>query len=336
MRRAGSVPFLPQSIPASEQTASPRPRSCAGRAPAPACAILLHVAILPASALWRDVCFLRLASQLRHMLPAERSLELRAHLPTPKAMRRDRPPLLFVHGGFCDSWCWEPHFLPWFAAHGYPSYALSLRGHGASGGHDSLWVAGLDDYAADVERVASELAASPVLIGHSMGAAVVERLLATRPLRGAALLAPVPPNGLLVVAACLAAQQPDHLMRMSQLDPGRLTSEVLHTLRPYYFSADVPAEILAEAERHLGQESPRALMDLSLRLHWQLPERPDVPVCVLGAEGDRICTPDDVLATARHHDVEPVMVEGLAHMLMLERDWERAATALLGWVDKLA
>ena len=270
------------------------------------------------------------------MLPAERNLELRAHLPTPVKARRDRPPLLFVHGGFCDSWCWEPHFLPWFAARGYPSYAVSLRGHGASGGHDSLWVAGLDDYAADVERVTSELTASPVLIGHSMGAAVVERLLATRPLRGAALLAPVPPNGLLVVAARLAAQRPDYLMGMSQLDPGRLTSEVLRALRPYYFSADVRAEILAEAERHLGQESPRALMDLSLRLHWQLPERPDVPVCVLGAEGDRICTPGDVRATARHHGVEPVMVEGLAHMLMLERHWERGATALLEWLDALA
>lgn len=270
------------------------------------------------------------------MLPAERNLELRVHLPTRGEARRDRPPLLFVHGGFCDGWCWEPYFLPWFAAHGYSSHAVSLRGHGASGGHDSLFVAGLDDYAADVERVASELAASPVLIGHSMGAAVVERLLATRPVRAAALLAPVPPTGLLVVAARLAAQRPDYLMHMSHLDPGRLTSEVLRTLQPYYFSADVRAEILAEAGRHLGHESPRALMDLSLRLHWQLPEQQDVPVCVLGAEGDRICTLDDVRATARHHDVEPVMVEGLAHMLMLERHWERAAMALLEWLDKLA
>src|SRR3954447_18257217 len=123
------------------------------------------------------------------MLPFESRLEVRKRLPTTPSRK---PPLLFVHGGYCDSWCWEPYFLPWFAAQGYPAYAISLRGHGASGGQDSLFVAGLDDYAADVERVMAQIPVVPVLIGHSMGAAVVERLLATRPLRGAALLAPVP------------------------------------------------------------------------------------------------------------------------------------------------
>ena len=29
-----------------------------------------------------------------------------------------KPPLLFVHGGYCDAWCWEPYFLPWFARAG--------------------------------------------------------------------------------------------------------------------------------------------------------------------------------------------------------------------------
>ena len=63
---------------------------------------------------------------------------------------------------------------------------------------------------------------------------------------------------------------------------------LLATLRPFYFSAGVPAAILAEAERHLSVESPRALFDLSLRLHMALPERPTSPVLVLGAQNDRI------------------------------------------------
>ena len=56
---------------------------------------------------------------------------------------------------------------------------------------------------------------------------------------------------------------------------------------------------------------------------------------VLGAEGDRICTPGEVQATARHHGVEPVIVPGLAHMMMLERQWERAARALSAWLAAL-
>ena len=271
------------------------------------------------------------------MLPVEPDLELRTRLPAGGNGRRNgkKPPLLFIHGGYCDGWCWEPHFLPWFADNGYAAHALSLRGHGASGGHDTLFIAGLDDYAADVERIVSQLPAPPVLVGHSMGAAIVERLLATRPVRAAALLAPVPPAGLLTVAARIAAERPDYMMQMGQFDPARLSTQVLETLRPFYFSDDVEPAILAEATQHLGVESPRALLDLSLRLHWQLPERGGTPVFVLGVDGDRVCTPDDVRATARHHGVDAAILPGLAHMLMLERQWEAPARELLRWLRTL-
>src|SRR5204863_8607068 len=134
------------------------------------------------------------------MLPPEPNLEVRSRLPE---RANAGSPLLFVHGGYCDAWCWEPYFLPWFADLGYAAHALSLRGHGSSGGRESLFVAGLDDYAVDVELVAARFAVAPVLIGHSMGAAVIERLLATRPLRAAALIAPVPPAGLMTIATRL-------------------------------------------------------------------------------------------------------------------------------------
>ena len=59
------------------------------------------------------------------------------------------------------------------------------------------------------------------------------------------------------------------------------------------------------------------------------------PLFVLGAEGDRIVTPDDVRATAAHHKVKAAILPGLAHMLMLEPDWAHAAKALEGWLATL-
>ncbi|WP_230371066.1 hypothetical protein [Paludibacterium denitrificans] len=50
-------------------------------------------------------------------------------------------PLLFVHGAYCGAWCWQQHFLPWFAARGYDCWAVSPgrprreRRTGLSGGH---------------------------------------------------------------------------------------------------------------------------------------------------------------------------------------------------------
>ena len=94
-------------------------------------------------------------------------------------------------------------------------------------------------------------------------------------------------------------------------------------------------EILAEAPNHLNAESPRALFDLSLRLHWALPTTNGRPVFVMGADGDRISVPDDVRATARHHGVTPVIVPGLAHMLMLERNGRWRRKLWNGWLQTL-
>src|SRR5947199_3949673 len=198
-------------------------------------------------------------------------LEIRSRLPAKDA---GKPSLLFVHGGYCDAWCWEPYFLPWFASQGYPSYAVSLRGHGTSGGRESLFVAGLDDYVADVEHVAGTLAAPPVLIGHSMGAAVIERMLTTRPIRAAALLAPIPPGGIGPVASRLLIWQPEYMVNMQRLDAPHLAGDVLAALRPMYFSDNVEPAILAEAVSHLCVESPPALMDRTLRLHGARPGAP--------------------------------------------------------------
>jgi pimeloyl-ACP methyl ester carboxylesterase len=70
-------------------------------------------------------------------------------------------------------------------------------------------------------------------------------------------------------------------------------------------------------------------------MHWALPRQAPPPVFVLGAEADRICLPDDVRATARHHGVDAAIVPGLAHMLMLDPDFAGATQPLLDWLETL-
>jgi pimeloyl-ACP methyl ester carboxylesterase len=157
-------------------------------------------------------------------------------------------------------------------------------------------------------------------------------MMATRPIRGAALLAPVPPAGLLTVATRLATTHPDYASHMIGMDPMRLSDDILKALRPFYFSDRVDPAILREAMFHLKGESPRVLFDLALRLHWALPPSAPSPMFVMGAAGDRISTPDDTRATARHHHVEAMILPGMGHMLMLEPEWKIAAEALAAWL----
>src|SRR5215475_7769604 len=80
-----------------------------------------------------------------------------------------QPSLLFVHGACLGAWCWEDHFLPYFAKRGYHALALDLRGHGRSGGRAQLQEYALEDFVRDVAQVASRLSKPPIVVGHSMG-----------------------------------------------------------------------------------------------------------------------------------------------------------------------
>jgi pimeloyl-ACP methyl ester carboxylesterase len=88
-------------------------------------------------------------------------------------------PLLFVHGGCLAAWCWDDHFLDFFADNGYRAIALNLRGHGGSPVSKPLNKCTLADYVDDVRSVAATLPATPVLIGHSMGGFIVQKYLET-------------------------------------------------------------------------------------------------------------------------------------------------------------
>jgi len=251
----------------------------------------------------------------------------------PRARRAvDCPPLLFVHGAYCDAWCWSVNVLPWFAERGYAAHALSLRGHGRSPLPGSLDTVTLADYVDDIRAVAADLPEPPVLIGHSMGAALVERLVALDDFPGAALVCPVPPSGLLPVLTRLWWGRPDFFWHAQRMHEGMFDPVSLSTLREFYFTEHAPREILAEAQHHLYPESSHAVMELAWRGSTAQPGDHDAPTCVIAAGADALFTPHDAEATARRHDAEVIVLEGLPHMLMLEPGWERLATTLEAWI----
>ncbi len=65
--------------------------------------------------------------------------------------------------------------MPYFAARGFDTYALSLRGQGGSD-REGLKVGGtLQSHADDMASFIATLPAPPVLIGHSFGGLVVQK-----------------------------------------------------------------------------------------------------------------------------------------------------------------
>ena len=75
------------------------------------------------------------------------------------------------------------------------SYAMSLRGHGGSGGQ-TRWGAPHCATTHDVLQVISSLDQPPVLVAHSLGTLVAQRVLQRYPARAGVLLTPIPAGGI--------------------------------------------------------------------------------------------------------------------------------------------
>ena len=243
----------------------------------------------------------------------------------------ERPPLLFVHGVGHGAWCWAEHYLDFYAGHGFDAYALSLRGHGKSGGRERLRWSSLADYVDDVERVAAALPSPPVVIGHSMGGLIVQLYLARHVAPAAALLTPAPPGGMPRQTAWLFLRHPLLALEiLFALDLSRMFA-TLPRARRFLFSPELDEDALRRYAAQLGPESFRAGLDLSTL-------RPDpdrvrrTPLLVQGAALDYSIPQRDVQRTAETYGAELQMFPDLAHDVMLDPHWRQAADALLAWL----
>ena len=105
------------------------------------------------------------------------------------------PTLLLVHGAWHGAWCWE-RFVPWLEARGYRVVAPDLRKHGAKTDRAGLRWTRIGEYVEDVSGVLDGLS-GPVVVGHSMGGLIAQKVLERRGAAGLALLASVPTGGVL-------------------------------------------------------------------------------------------------------------------------------------------
>lgn len=252
----------------------------------------------------------------------------------PPKRHNGHPPLVFVHGGYVHSGCWNLNFLPHFSRLGYHCHALDLSGHGASGGRDELHGFDIDHYAGDVAQVVAALPAPPVLVGHSMGATVVQRYLEKGRAAGVVMMAPVPTTGLAGCGLQLTLKQPDFLVEAARAVSGRYTEKTARVMREVYFSPDVTAEEFAAFKPLVQDESTTAITEM-MALAWRIPpRRPRIPALVIGGEMDALFPPSLLHFTASGWNAETCVIPRGGHMLMMEPHWNAVADRIDGWLER--
>ena len=240
---------------------------------------------------------------------------------------------VLVHGAMHGAWCWDVHFLNYFAQHGYAAHAVNLRGHGNSEGREKLRWTRIADYVEDVANAVRLLPSPPILIGHSMGGFIIQKYLEDHTAPGAVLLSSPSPTGFLPAAIRVARRRPLVFARVNLTRSLFPLVETPQLAREAFFSADIPYEELLVYWKQMQDDSYRAFLDMAA-LNLPRPAKVKTPLLVLGAARDNMLKPSEIWATAQAYNTQAEIIPDVAHNSMLELAWQAVAERILTWLNQ--
>ncbi len=241
-------------------------------------------------------------------------------------------PLLFVHGAWHGSWCWEEYFIPYFANLGYECYALNFRGHGGSGNPKSLRFTTIGDYVEDLTEVIKHLEKDPIVIAHSMGAFVLQHYLTKNDVKGSVMLTPIPPWGVFRTTLKVAMKMPWSFLKANLIWNLGPIADSVGKVQKAFFSKNIDPVLLEKFANQMQDESYFAYLGM---LFFSLPnsKKVNTKTLVIGGEDDFLFTPKQMTNTAKKYNTQPVMFEGMGHDIMLDKGWENVAGKVHQWIQ---
>ena len=253
----------------------------------------------------------------------------------PAPEESDHPPLVFIHGAFAGAWTWAEHFLGYFAGQGFSCHAINLPGRKGMDDYPKLHDFGIQDFVDAVVGLIDDLPRPPILIGHSMGGFVAQRVAQERDVAGAVLMSTVPPTGLVGPSVALAISRPMLIWEISRIESFGEPLDSLETLHQSIFNSHVPKAVSERLLPWFQMESRRAVIDMHTVVIPPLAGLRGKPVLVLGAEHDNLIPPAFVYGTAAFLGTQAHIFDGMGHAVMLEVEWQEAAEAIADWMREL-
>lgn len=245
--------------------------------------------------------------------------------------RRFRTPILMQHGMWHGAWCWQP-WQALFAGWGWESYAFSLPGHAGSPEQRPIGRCTLDYYLAFLKSEVDRLPRPPVLVGHSMGGALVQWYLKyVGDLPAAVLVASWGAHNMI----------PDSVLRLILLDPRSawLSTKALEAT-PFMRTPQSTARVLItkgglyspeELHARVGPESVVVVFQHT-PLFWKPPQETGTPMLWLAAEKDAAVGEKCARRSAAFYRARYVLVQDAGHNLMMEPSFHHTAETIHEWL----
>ena len=260
-------------------------------------------------------------------------MELEVRRAQPIARGGSLSPVLLIPGAYHGAWAFEDNLMPYLSSKGFDVYAMSLRGHGASGGARHVESAGFGDYVADVLTVMAELPGAPVLIGHSLGGLLARRVAEQADVRAVVLMASPTPRSMREAAMRLLTRFPLPMIKFA------LTGNPDHVyrngdvLRGLLFDGARQPAVNAAIARMLAERESRHIVADVQTLEFKPSQ---VPVLAIGGDADIGVPVSALQEAAAFHGGSVKVLPGAAHEFFLMDGWQGAAACIDEWLQRVA
>lgn len=246
-------------------------------------------------------------------------------------MPNQKETILFVHGAWHGKWCWDKYFRAAFSNQGYNVITFNLPGHDRPGQVSGINRISFGTYVQALKEQVNKLEELPIIVGHSMGGLIVQKYLETATCKKAILLASVPPYGVINTTLRLA-RKPFFFPSLLGLNLFKIVNSQEKS-KDAFFSEGIDESELKEYTDQLCSESFSAFLTMLLP-QVKVNQNADIPILVLGARNDTIFTVRDNEITAQKFNADLIILEDIAHDMMLDTNHQATSEAIINWLEK--
>jgi pimeloyl-ACP methyl ester carboxylesterase len=249
-------------------------------------------------------------------------------------------PIAFLHGLFMTPSSWQP-WVDKFVAAGRPCHALAYPYHDGppaalrADPPTGLGALRFADVEAHLAAEIDALDAVPVVVGHSMGGLLAQRMVATGKAAAAVCISSAAPKGVSYLSWSFLRC---NLPVVNPLRGSSVFTPSAKWWRRAMANVQSPADATAQFEAHAVPESRNVPRSASTA-HVDF-AAPHVPMLFISGSADQIVPAawnrKNVARYARSgQPVEHFTFDGKDHSLCLSAGWEAVADYVMRWIDQV-
>jgi len=230
--------------------------------------------------------------------------------------------LIFVPGMFSSDHAWDK-YVSFFSKKGYHCIVINLKEN------IDLKKATLVDY---IEKTKKDVTKDDIVIGHSMGGLIVQKIAEEIPIKAAVAIAPSPPKGF--KAQQLSIQYLQLILRSIRYLPKIMFSTPFipsFSFLRLILLNNMDKQTARNYYKELEKQSAKIVVELITSKYEVNENKIHSPLLYIGKKKDRLVPSNVVEKVAHKHNATFILVDGSHY---ITNNWQETAEAINEFIGK--